>query len=38
MKSHLLTLSAVIAALLGLCVTTVQAQDSDYVVPRTEYG
>ena len=38
MKSRLLTLGALTATVFGLCVTSVQAQDSDYVVPRTEYG
>jgi hypothetical protein len=38
MKSRLLTLGAVTAAVLGLSLTSVQAQDGDYVVPRTEYG
>ena len=38
MKSRLLTFGALTATVFGLCVTSVQAQDSDYVVPRTEYG
>ncbi|GJM13552.1 MAG: hypothetical protein DHS20C12_19550 [Pseudohongiella sp.] len=38
MKSRHFTLAAVITSLLTLSITTAQAQDSDYVVPRTEYG
>ncbi|MBL4572616.1 MAG: hypothetical protein JKY86_06035, partial [Gammaproteobacteria bacterium] len=38
MKSRFLTYGAVTAAVLSLCVTTVKAQEGDYVVPRTEYG
>ena len=38
MKIRNLCFSALAAAGLNVSVTVVQAQDSDYVVPRTEYG
>ena len=38
MKIRNLCFSALAAAGLSVSVTVVQAQDSDYVVPRTEYG
>ena len=38
MKIRNLCFSALAAAGLSVSVTGVQAQDSDYVVPRTEYG
>lgn len=38
MTARLLTFCASLTALMSLSVTSASAQDSDYVVPRTEYG
>ena len=38
MTSRFLTLSVAITALMSFTATTTSAQDSDYVVPKTEFG